>query len=171
MGNQRKAMETLRFSTDPECVKLCQTYFAMSKDDQENLPLEIPCLGIGVSPQHILGQLILSARDASRAESALILINRNPDVLRATANFGERYAENVKDREMILKATGTLPSPAGSQVNVTVFQKDKEPEEDGDYGDDEDSSDLPSDVFEYGAKTIDGWGDQRRQLMDKDKKR
>lgn len=167
MGNQLKAMEALRFSEDPEVKKLLTLYFDMTKDDQERLPLEIPCMAAKVSPQHILGQLILSARDLSRAESAMVAIVANPEILRSSAAFGTALPNNVKDREMMLKVTQTLQTPGGSSVNVNVFSK---PDDDLDDVDPEDS-DLPSDVFAYDVKTIDGWGDQRRRLMDEDKRK
>jgi hypothetical protein len=167
MGNQKRAMDTLRFSEDEQCRRLLVLYGGLSQDDQERLPLEIPCLAAGVSPAHILGQLILTARDASRAESALILIGQNPDILRATAAFGTALPNNVKDREMILKATQTLPSPQGGGINIFIGDKKQD---DDDLGDPEDS-DIESDVFDYNTKTIDGWGDQRRRLMDADKRK
>jgi hypothetical protein len=167
LGNQLAAMKTLRFSDDPEVKTLLKEYGKLTKDDQESLPLEIVCMAAKVSPTNILGQLIVAARDASRAETALVLMVENPHVLRAAATFGKALPNNVRDREFFLKATGTLPSPQGSSVNVNVFGKEPEM----DYDDDAaiEGSTLPSDVFEYGAKTIDGWGDDRRKLLDADK--
>ena len=163
MGNQKKAMETLRFSEDPDCRKLLAVYYKLSDDDRTNLPLEIPCLAAKVSPAHILGQLVLSARDASRMESALILIGENPEILRASADFGKTLPSATRDREMLLKATGTLPSPKGMSINVFAGHESE--------GSEEEDESRPEDVFDYDAKTIDGWGDQRRRLMDEDKRK
>jgi hypothetical protein len=167
MGNQLKAMETLRFSEDPDVIKLLKVYYAMTKDEQERLPLEIPCLAAKVSPWHILGHLVTAYKDVSRMESALILIGENPEILRASAAFGKALPNNVKDREMILKATGTLPSPAGPSINLNFGQQPDNGPVDGDLRE----SDLESDVFDYQSKEVDGWGDQRRRLMDEDKRR
>lgn len=168
MGNQKKAMENLRFSEDEDVKELLKIYYAMTQDEQEKLPLEIPCLAAKVSPWHILGQLVTAYKDVSRMESALILIGENPEILRASAAFGKALPSAVKDREMILKATGTLPSPAGQSINLNFGQQKEQ-----DYGPevDPEDSDLESDVFNYDTKTIDGWGEDRRKLMDTDKRK
>jgi hypothetical protein len=167
IGNQLKAMETLRFSEDEQVRRLLDIYEDMSRDDRERLPLEIPCLAAKVSPWHILGQIVMAAKDLSRMESALILIGQNPEILKATAAFGTALPSNVKDREMMLKATGTLPSPKGMSINIFPGQEKEEQFEEVDA----EESDLPLDVFAYDAKVIDGWGDQRRRLMDEDKRK
>lgn len=168
MGNQKQAVDMLRFSDDHDCKKFLKVYRELTKDEQERLPLEIPCLAAGVSPSHILGQIILNARDVSRMESALVLVTKNAEVLSSTAAFGIALPNNVRDREMILKATKTLPTPQGGGINVFVGSG---PEDNlGPEVSPEDSN-MESDVFHYDTKTIDGWGDNRRRLMDSEKRK
>jgi hypothetical protein len=61
---------------------------------------------------------------------------------------------------MILKATQTLPTPKGGGVNIFVGDS----QHDGEDVSPEESS-MEEDVFNYDLKTIDAWGDMRRQLM------
>ena len=167
LGEQKSAVARLRFSDDPGCRKFLKVYGELTKDEQEHLPLEIPCLAAGVSPSHILGQMIVHAKFVSQAASGLVLMTQNPKVLKATADYGIALPQNVKDREMILRSTRTLPTPQGGGINIFVGDRDQD---DGPDVDPEDST-LESDVFDYDTKTIDGWGDQRRRLMDEDKRR
>jgi hypothetical protein len=168
--NQTKAVDMLRFSRDEECAEFLRVYDALNKEEKELLPLEIPCLAAKVSPSHILGQIILMARDASQAESALIVMLENPNILRASAGFGTAIPTATRDREMILKASGTLATPAGPSINVNVFGN-KGADEDIDEDDALEGSFLEGDVFNHDTKAIDNWGERRRLLMDEDKKR
>lgn len=161
------AVDLLRNSKDEQVLELLKVLPTMAVKDWQRLPIEVLCLIAKVEPAHILGQIIMCARDSSRAEAALILIIETPEVLRQAAHFGKTDVDAYKDREMILKATGTLPSPAGQSINLNFGQQPQQEMEEFDPED----SDLESDVFAYDTKTIDGWGDQRRRLMDSDKRK
>ena len=167
IGGQRRVISVLRWSDDPEVKKLMKVIHTMGDEDRVSCPLEIPCLAAGVSPHHILAMIMTGARDASKAESAMIAIMENPEQLRAAAHFGKTDVNAFRDREMFMKITKTLPTPQGGGINIFVGEGG------GDDGPDVDpeDSDLPSDVFAYNSKTIDGWGDNRRRLMDADKRK
>lgn len=168
MKNQTRAVDMLRFSREENCVKFLKVYDTLTKDEKEMLPLEIPCLAAGVSPAHILGQVILMARDASQAESALVVMMESPDVLRSSAAFGTALPNNARDREIILKAAGTIPTPTGPSINVKVFTNKDESDDEEDDGM-EGGVFLEGDVFDHDTKAINDWGESRRKLLDKDK--
>ena len=93
-------------------------------ETRRKIPIEALCLASGVDPTRILGAIIMSARDVSRAESSLITLQEHPNVVKSTA-FYAGLAEGAKDREMFHMAdvVGWLPTPMASSINVNVFDR------------------------------------------------
>lgn len=166
-GANQSALSFLGYSQDPEAKRFLQFLRTMTADERDFLPLQICCMAAEVNPNDILGQIFVCARGVSSIESSLVLMMKNPDTLRATANYGINFVDNVKDREMILRSTKTLPTSKGGGINIFMGDKTDDDMEDVPI----EESSMEEDVFRYDQKTIDGWGDRRRQLMDELKRK
>lgn len=161
IGGRLRAIETLKFSQHPDARKLLEFCQRIKFANREKVPFEAMCLAAGVDVVTIWGALILAARDVSRAESALITMTEHPDVVRATVDFAKGSLLASKDREMVHKAVGWLPTPKGSNINVNVF----DPHKDSAEGDDGEGQSL-DDVFGSDPMEIEGWGNDRRKLLE-----
>lgn len=161
IGGRTRAIETLKFSQHPDAKKLLEFCQRIKFANREKVPFEAMCLAAGVDVVTIWGALILAARDTSRAESALITMMEHPDVVRATVDFAKGSILGSKDREMVHKAVGWLPTPKGSNINVNVFDPSKESSD----GEDGEGQSL-DDVFGSDPMEIEGWGNDRRKLLE-----
>jgi hypothetical protein len=161
IGGRQRAIETLKFSKNPDAQKLLAFCERLAWGTRETIPIEALCLAAGVDPTTIAGALVLAARDVSRLESSLITLDKHPDVVRATA-FYAGLPDNSKDREMFHKAAvvGWLPTPKGSSVNVNVFDPRQAPSED----EDDDGVPTLEGVFGSDPMEIENWGERRRLL-------
>jgi hypothetical protein len=162
IGGRLRAIETLKFSPHPDAKKLLEFCQRIKFANREKVPFEAMCLAAGVDVVTIWGALILAARDVSRAESALITMMEHPEVVQATVDFAKKSEFASKDREMVHKAVGWLPTPKGSNINVNVFDPHKEAEEDGG----EDGAPDLDDIFGSNPMEIEGWGNDRRKLLE-----
>jgi len=164
IGGRQRAIETLKFSANPEAKKLLEFCERLSWSTRDQIPIEALCLCAEVDPTRILGAIVLAARDVSRAESSLITLQEHPNMVRATAWFGQSLADASKDREMFHKAAvvGWLPTPKGSSINVNVFDPKQV------SGDDEDDDGVPTleGVFGSDPREIENWGEDRRKLLE-----
>jgi hypothetical protein len=165
IGPRLKVMETLKFSSDPSARSLLDKYLAIPPTVRCQLPIEAICLAARVDPTQILGCLILAARDASRAESALKTAMEHPAVIDSTVRSAKLIGpDGVKDREMMHKAVGWLPTPKGSVYNFNMGNKQASEEDD-----DSPPTDIDQ-VFGHDPKEIEDWSDNRRKLLEAPKR-
>lgn len=163
IGGRFRAIETLKFSSNPSARVLLEFCNKFSPDKITQIPIEALCLAAKVEVATIAGALVMSARDVSKMKSALITFKEHPDVVQATADVAKtRDTFASKDREMFHKAVGWLPTPKGSSVNVNVFDPKQVSSED------EDDDGIPSleAVFDNDTREIENWGDARRKLLE-----
>lgn len=165
IGGRRRAIETLKFSKNPDAQKLLEFCEKLAHETRDQIPIEALCLAAGVDPTTIAGALVLAARDVSRLESSLITLREHPDVVQATADFAKAMPMASKDREMFHKAAvvGWLPSPKGSSINVNVFDHKQMAGED--LNDEEGIPTLEG-VFGSDQMEIENWGESRRRLLE-----
>lgn len=162
IGGRHRAIETLKFSQNPDARKLLEFCQRLKWNTQEVIPIEALCLAAGVDVTMIAGALVLAARDVSRMESALITMREHPEIVQATAEFGKANPLASKDREMLHKAVGYLPSPKGSSINLN-FGPGVVPDDDDESGDGAPSLD---DVFGADPMEIENWGNARSHLLE-----
>ena len=162
IGGKNRAIETLKFSKNPQAVKLLEFCERLSWSTRDSIPIEALCLCAGVDPTTIAGALVLAARDVSRMESALITMREHPNMVQATAHWGQMFADNAKDREMFHKATGWLPASKGSSVNVNVF----DPKQVAGSEEEDDGTPTLEGVFGSDPMEIENWGEERRKLLE-----
>ena len=163
IGGRQRAIETLKFSKNPEAQKLLAFCERLNWRTRQDIPIEALCLSAGVDPTTIAGALVMAARDVSRMESALITMREHPNMVEATARWGQMFADNSKDREMMHKAVGWLPAAKGSSVNVNVFDPKQQV-----TGEDDDDDGVPTldGVFGSDPMEIENWGESRRKLLE-----
>lgn len=177
IGDRTRIFETLKFSPEPDARKFLEFVWGLGVENQEKLPIEALCLAADVHPLKLIGALLVGARDTSRMESALKTMIAHPEVVDRTiqaaterepivmnGNIIGHTHGSVKDRELVHKAVGWLPSPKGSSINVNLFgdqgHRLQEPAED----DGEES--LMDSVFGHDAREIENWGEDRRRLLE-----
>jgi hypothetical protein len=170
IGSRQRAFETLKFSKHPDAQRLLLFCSRLGLAARTNLPLEALCLAAGVDPIAIAGALVTSARDLSRMESALVTMREHPNMVEATARWGQMFADNAKDREMMHKAVGWLPTPKGSRINVNLFDPKLGVRSDDGREDDDDELDdgVPTleGVVGSDPMEIENWGERRRALLE-----
>lgn len=159
IGGRTRAIDCLKFSNNPQARQLLEFSQKLSYATQESIPIEALCLAAGVDTTTIAGALVMAARDVSRMESALIAMREHPNVVSSTA-FYAGLADNSKDREMMHKAVGFLPTPKGSSVNVNIFGDKKESAEDDDDGP------TIDELFVSDPLEMENWGESRRKLLE-----
>lgn len=166
IGGRQRAIETLKFSKHPDAQKLLEFCERLKWITREQVPLEALCLAAGVDTTTIAGALITAARDVSRMESALITMREHPNMVEATARWGQMFADNAKDREMMHKAVGWLPAAKGSSINLNVFGPNQTPKED-----EEEDDGVPTleGVFGSDPREIEDFGNRRRALLESGK--
>src|SRR5436309_15034353 len=75
------------------------------------------CDMAGVSVEDLIGAVLPLIWRYSRLRSSIVAATHDPVVLRTTAAYAMR-PDNQHDRQMFLKATGTLPMPKGSVTAI-----------------------------------------------------
>lgn len=175
IGGRQRAIETLKFSRHPDAQKLLEFCEKLSWNTRQDVPIEALCLAAGVDPTTVAGALVMAARDVSRLESSLKTFAGHADVVQATIRdavdrvpilnlLGEvvGYSRgSSKAQEMMHKAVGWLPQPKGSSININTFGP---PSVESD--DEDDGTPTMEDVFGSDAMEIEGWGEQRRRLLE-----
>lgn len=177
IGGRFRAIETLKFSSNPSARALLEFCSKFSPDKINSLPIEALCLAAKVEVATIAGALIMASRDVWKMKSALNTMRLHPQIVEETAFNATRQvlknsegvvtgiiAGSEKAQEMFHKAVGWLPTPKGSSVNVNVFDPHKSAEDD-------DDSEAPSldAVFDNDPREIENWGDSRRKLLESGK--
>lgn len=120
LGTRQKFLETLKFSTDPEVRKFLEFFWQLKTSVQNWIPLEAIFLAAEVSPHLILGAAFTAAQDTIRLKSAFKTIMGHPEIVEKTINRA-KTKEGYREKEMVHKAVGWLPSPKGSSINVNLF--------------------------------------------------
>jgi hypothetical protein len=163
IGGRIQAYETLKFSSHPSAKTLLEFSQKINVASLMAIPIEAVILAAGVEVHVIAGALVMAARDESKMKAALITMREHPEVVKMTAEVARMKTPHAsKDREMMHKAVGWLPSPKGSSVNVNVFDKSRDVD-----GEDEDDAVSIEGVFDSDPKQLENWGESRRRLLDK----
>lgn len=118
------AAQLLGMSDSPEAVAWMKVWNTPELDqmDHNMLPLEAYCLAAKVSPSTISDIVLAMKVRRAQARSVAKTAARHPDVVEKTIDFA-MLPGGEKDREMVHKAAGWLPTPKGAVTNVNVHQK------------------------------------------------
>ena len=165
MGSVTAAIDMLRFSNETCAIELLTTYDSLPSGDRDRLPIEAICVKAKVSPAAVLGAALMACRTVRGQQSALIAMNRHPEVLQKTIEVALTPGGD-RDRKMIHEATGFLPTPKGGSINVNLLNgipqsgaqaqnKPKEVEDPDDF----------NDVFPSITGNLNHWSEDRHKLL------
>ena len=161
----------LRASKSEHAEKWLKYWDGLPKMDRKYLSLEAVCVGADVSPESMLGAIVVSLRERTLQKSALKAVLAHPEIMDATiVSASLPGPAGHADRKMLhsMPAIGFLPGPQGSQfqVNLGVLNAPPQPQQralpDGD--DDDDSADINQVLLPI-TGVLEGWNNDRRALL------
>jgi len=106
---------------DERCQAVVAAYHRLPAYLLPHVPIEAFCLAANVPPIYVLEQLTLALMRAGAQASSIIASVNAPRVVQKTIEMALTDGGD-RDRAMLHRATGFLPSPKGSQTNITVTQ-------------------------------------------------
>ena len=117
----------LQLSDSDEAHRIITRYLNMPEWTRKFLPMEAYCLAEKIPAMRILEIVFSSAIWLSEQHTrvAHILAHRSaPDLMRRAIENAS-LPDNFKDRQMLFKTTGLLPTPRGPSVKVNVNQSNQ----------------------------------------------
>src|SRR5881296_13935 len=102
---------------DTEMQRFMNALNGLSARERLTVSPEDVCDMAGVSVEDLIGAVLPLIWRYSRLRSSIVAATHDPVVLRTTAAYAMR-PDNQHDREIFLKATGTLPIPKGSVTAI-----------------------------------------------------
>jgi hypothetical protein len=97
--------------------RVIDVYSSLDKKDRVNIWPEQICDMANVMPDELVGAVCQNIWASKAAESSMISAIAHPEVLTDLIKFA-RKEENFRDRELYLRATGSLPDRKGSSINI-----------------------------------------------------
>ncbi len=116
-GGKASFMEIARLCEDESIKALVWRWDSLSYYDQRRVPLEDLCEVCGVQPHKLVGEVASAGFRLGHDISTLIAAIAHPKVMKACVDRALQ-ADGFRDREMLFKASGVLPTPAGPSINI-----------------------------------------------------
>lgn len=114
--------DVLETSDDPDARKVLEKYYSIPLTHRRSLEIEAFCVAAGVPTLRVLELIVGSIVHMNHRLSEAIANVASPAVVRKTVEMA-LTDEGTKDRELIHKATGFIPTPRGGpSVRVNVNQ-------------------------------------------------
>lgn len=104
---------------DKDMDKVLKIYLALTPKDQRVHSPEQLCELAQIPPGDLVGAVCREIWSAKSAESALVSAIAHPQVMNRMAKLAQKE-ENYRDRELFLRASGSLPDKKGASVAPTV---------------------------------------------------
>jgi hypothetical protein len=118
-GGRNDLLHLAEGCEDPKVQAVLTEWNAMSPHGRRKTKIENICEGVGITPGEFLGRVAQHAHDTGLDLSKLILGVSHPRVLAASVKQAMR-ADGFKDREMLMKSSGFMPTPSGPTINNNV---------------------------------------------------
>jgi hypothetical protein len=109
----------LKCSAAPEAQKIVEVYYSMPKNQRDLVPIEAYCVAVNVDTLLVLDLITRACAAISRQSSTIIAAINHPAVVEKTVEIA-LTDDGIKDRMILHKATGFLPSPSGPRTTVNV---------------------------------------------------
>lgn len=118
-GKISKAVEFLRGSDNPDAKKFLKVYDLLSPTQRSLLPFEAFILASGLTSKKVLGVITEACFEQSSTASSLIAAASHPNVVKVTVASALNPAFGGKDRDMLHKHAGFVPTPKNSTMIVS----------------------------------------------------
>ena len=104
---------------DKRFMPVVEAFDALLPSRQNAIELESICTTLGVPPYDLLGASVTVGAERQRDETRLIASLAMPKVMRVNIKQAQK-PKSIEDRRMFMMATGILPVPRGSTINVAA---------------------------------------------------
>jgi len=116
-GGKHTFMEYARLCESERIKVLVGHWDSLSDYDQRRASLEDLCEVCGVEPHELVGAVASAGYRWNADVSTLIAAVAHPQVTQACVERALQ-ADGFRDREMLFKASGILPTPAASSIHI-----------------------------------------------------
>lgn len=107
---------------DKDMARYVAAYQALTPRDRNAHVPEQLCELVNIKPSDLVGKVCAVIWESKAAETSLISAIALPEVLDKTAQQA-KTAKGYKDRELLLRATGSLPDKKGMTINYDQRQQ------------------------------------------------
>jgi hypothetical protein len=121
IGTRAAVFEYLSASEEPEVRAIFQLRQRLTEEQKNAVPIEAYALAVKISPKKLFGFIMQEVMDQSSKTVTMVAKLHHPAIIETTIKQAKKAA-GVKDREMMHKALGFLPTPKNS---VTVIHGDQ----------------------------------------------
>lgn len=122
VGGIDECLDALRGDDSPDALAFVEKWDSISKSDLDRVSVEEICVAAGLTTRRLVevitGALMQQARDATK----LIVAAAQPGIVAKTAKMALTDFGN-QDRDTFHKATGFLPQPKGTSINLNQLNQ------------------------------------------------
>lgn len=97
--------------------RVVDVYNSLEKKERINIWPEQICDMAAITPDELVGAVCQNLWASKAAESSMVSAIAHPEVLMKLVEFAKKE-ENFRDRELYLRATGSLPDRKGNSINI-----------------------------------------------------
>jgi hypothetical protein len=123
-GGKASLIELSRLSKHESVTAVLKVWDEWSANKRRQTALEIACEAAGVEPAEFLSRTVEAAFKHNTDISKMLAAVNMPRVVGATVKNAMKE-RGFKDREVLLKHSGLLPTPGGQQINVQAIAQAK----------------------------------------------
>jgi uncharacterized protein YoaH (UPF0181 family) len=105
---------------DPNMKKFMDSYNALPRREQQTVMPDKLCDLSGVSAGDLIAAVSKELWNHKQGESTITASVQHPKVIERTAYFAQAFVDNNKDRELFLRATGSLPDKKGAGIGINI---------------------------------------------------
>jgi hypothetical protein len=117
-GGSEAVIDALRSSGTSEARAFLNVYDSLSKKEREVLKYEEMALAAGITDLLAFRTISIAAVCADTEDAAKLMLASSRPELIAASLAQARTKRGFSDRELLLKASGTLPTPRGATVLI-----------------------------------------------------
>lgn len=168
----------------PVAINLLKSLKTIAESDRDQIGFEALCVYARINPLELLGAVVAGVREIKLRESALKSILAHPDVVQATIDAATSRTPLIvdgrpvrdidgsivridngshADRKLLHTAMGFLPTKKGSEIEINLFGRKEDKDDDDELDDDEQAWD---DAFPLISGKLETWSDDRKRLTD-----
>lgn len=103
---------------DEDMAKIIATLNALPKKERQTIMPEKLCDLAGVQAADLFSAVASTLWQAKSTESLISMAMEHPNMIQATAFYGQSHADNFRDRELMFRLTNSLPDKKGSSIVI-----------------------------------------------------